>query len=202
MGEPRKHTLVPTATKICRPPRIEPTQNLTRNDNCIILGSPALWIFPNPDVPATLDPGALKCGLFSRSKKSPRNCALTRNVRASDQSKLNSPGDRSMFLGLSPARRERECRRVEPRSQILRTRSVARQVRIAQNVRPIQADPAQRTVLPRGHVDGQPLCHVQIPLVCQPPNTARTARALVLNPGRLYTVQNEKLCGVSRSERP
>ena len=43
-----------------------------RNESCTILGSPAEVILPKVEPPATLPPGALKCGLFSRSKKSPR----------------------------------------------------------------------------------------------------------------------------------
>src|SRR5258708_39461107 len=69
-------------------------------------GSAALVILPNVDVLATLAPGALKCGLLSRSKKSPRNCVEKRSemrkVLAKDQSRLNVPGARNTLRGLEP----------------------------------------------------------------------------------------------------
>src|SRR6185369_17041564 len=73
---------------------------------CTIRGSPALWIFPKVDELATLAPGALKCGLFRTSKKSPRNWVETRSVMrkvfASDQSRLQKPGERIRLRGLLP----------------------------------------------------------------------------------------------------
>src|SRR5437763_1437390 len=81
-------------------------QKRKRIESWTMRGSPALVILPNVELFATLAPGALKCGLFSRSKKSPRNCAETRsvtlNVLAIDQSKLNVPGARNRLRGLFP----------------------------------------------------------------------------------------------------
>src|SRR5438477_10628736 len=77
-----------------------------RNESCTILESPALLILPNVEEPATLEPGALKCGLFSRSKKSPRSDVPTRSVRRKDfeidQSRLKKPGARRRLRGLLP----------------------------------------------------------------------------------------------------
>src|SRR5260370_30739572 len=71
-----------------------------------ILGSPELLILPKVEVPATLGPGALKCGSFSRSKKSLRTCVLTRSVTrndlAIDESRLKTPGARRRLRGLLP----------------------------------------------------------------------------------------------------
>src|ERR1039458_5919674 len=46
-------------------------------------GSAALLILPKVEVLATLEPGALKCGLFSRSKKSPRTFTESCTMRGS-----------------------------------------------------------------------------------------------------------------------
>src|SRR5437660_10060003 len=77
-----------------------------RSESCTILGSPAEVIFPKVEPPATLPPGALKCGLFSRSKKSPRSWVLNRSVMwkdfARDQSRLKKPGARRRLRGLLP----------------------------------------------------------------------------------------------------
>src|SRR5437016_7001883 len=72
----------------------------------MILGSLALLILPNVEPFETLPPGALNCGLFSRSKKSPRNCVDTRSEMrkdfAKDQSKLKRLGARTGLRGLVP----------------------------------------------------------------------------------------------------
>src|SRR3954469_10651314 len=81
-------------------------QNRTRSEIWRILGSPALEIFPKVEVLATLEPGALKCGLFRRLKKSPRswveNRSVMRNDFATDQSRLKKPGARRTLRGLVP----------------------------------------------------------------------------------------------------
>src|SRR5436305_1035104 len=78
----------------------------TRSDSWTIRGSDALLILPKVELLETLAPGAFKCGLFSRSKKSPRSWveirSVTRRVREIDQSTLNRPGARSRLRGLLP----------------------------------------------------------------------------------------------------
>src|SRR5690348_8170581 len=61
-----------------------PRYKMRRSESWTIRGSLALLILPKVEAPDTLDPGALKCGLFSRSKKSPRNWVTTRSETRKD----------------------------------------------------------------------------------------------------------------------
>src|ERR1035441_10215305 len=104
-------------------------------------GSVALLILQKVEVLATLEPGALKCGLFSRSKKSPRSSvekrSEMRNNLAIDQSRLKSPGARRTFRGRLPK---------VPRAAWVK-------VGISHQVGTIQCHSGQRTVRTRSHVD-------------------------------------------------
>src|SRR5438046_119240 len=81
-------------------------QKWIRSANCRIRGSPAVVIFPNVDELLTLDPGAFKCTLLNKLKKSPRRSNRKRSVAAkvfcSDQSTLKNAVPRIRLRDTSP----------------------------------------------------------------------------------------------------
>src|ERR1017187_747148 len=156
-------------------------------------GSPALVILPKVEVLATLEPGALKCGLFSRSKKSPRSSVEKRSeIRkdlAMDQSRLKSPGARRTFRGLSPKVPSAAGAKAAVLNQALmswaRGRSEGRLGSANTRSARSSATPERERSVPEVTLMGWPERQDQIPVVCQLPKGARRKRGALLRVGRL-----------------
>src|SRR5258707_13435023 len=163
-----------------------------RMESWTILGSPALVILPKVEAPATLDPGELKWGVFSRSKKSPRNWVVMRSVMridlANDQSRLKTSGARRRLRGLLPNVPGAASANAEVLNQALM--SSERGLSVVRYGLPMRSPrsrltPESERSCPEVTLTGRPERHVQMPVVCQAPNTARSRCGAWLRAGRL-----------------